>query len=833
MLPLFRHATLVNLVVIYLAVPARAEQLTKVEISQRGKAATALVDLPGRGTGTAFCVHPSGLFVTNEHVVRRREAAEIKLIVDAGLETQRILPASVVRADKDLDVALLRVETEGELPSLPLGSVEAVTELMDVVAFGFPLGSALAADRKEYPAISVNAGNVSSLRQKEGELHRIQIDVSVTFGSSGGPVLDERGHVVGVVVSGVVGQRGLNLAIPVSHITRFLDAPDIQLAPPRLTRATLHEPLEFKAQVVSVVPGRKEPSVRLVLRSGDEQAREFPMTAKDGIYVATAVPVSRRNKDRVEVTVRLGAGMVLGLTDDLVLKVGGRPVKLSGVRRIELKPKPAALLADGKTVEGDIVGLGPAEVLVGDQNIKLDLSKALQIQVQPAAEVSVVTAAVVASVDGKEVARVEVPVPVQVEGSGSPADPSSVAITPPALAEEKVVKRLPEPFREMCLGGGGRYFIFHLPPVKRLAVFDINEARITGYIPVDDDRVSFAAGLESLVLGLPEKGVLERWSLSTFERELSAYPPFSDEVMVVLMGHASNRFVVVNGRFLDLTTLRPVPIHDERGNDVVWEPDKGRLVSADGTVFGTWSTRYSPGTATTFVLEGNVVKRYDEGAMGHIVPGPDGKTVFTAQGVASATLKRVGPDDALPGYCLPAVRGNYFLSLSSAEDGHGGSVTLHLLGHPRPISRLRTIEHGLKFNAWDREEFGVWRRIFLVPQANVIVVLPPTNDQLVLHKFDVDAALEQSGLDYLLVTSQPPRTAQAGKTFEYSPAVKARHTPVSVELNVGPPGMEVSKTGTLTWKVPADSRGDHEVILTVRDARGQEVFHTFAVRVVR
>src|SRR5437762_1035944 len=132
-----RPAGLAALAALMLTGPARADKPTKAEIGQWGKAATAFVDVSGRGTWSAFCVHPSGLFVTNEHVVRGKEKGDIKDVIDAGLTTQRILSATVIRADKDLDLALLRVASKDELPSLPLGSSDRVTELMDVVAFGF------------------------------------------------------------------------------------------------------------------------------------------------------------------------------------------------------------------------------------------------------------------------------------------------------------------------------------------------------------------------------------------------------------------------------------------------------------------------------------------------------------------------------------------------------------------------------------------------------------------------------------------------------------------------------------------------------------------------
>jgi S1-C subfamily serine protease len=385
---------------------ARADKLTRAEIGKLGKAVTAYVEVPGRGSGTAFCVHRSGLFVTNDHVVRGQEAAGIKVVIDSGLKTQRVLPATVVRAEKDADLALLRVSSKDELPSVPLGPDDDLTELAEVVGFGFPLGAALAGGKNEYPAISVNAGNVSALRRKGGDVQFIQVDVSVTYGNSGGPVLDESGTVVGVIVSGVPGQRGLNMAIPVRRVRRFLAAPEIQFTAPELTFATIDRPARFEARVVSFVPGAKEPDVRLTLQAGDERPRSFNMTNRDGVFVVTATPAPRRTDARVEISINFDAGTVSGVIDNVVLKVGGKPVKVGEVRQIELKPKPRAVLADGTAVEGEVAGLGPTEVSLGGEKATLDLRKATHLTITPQGTVGVVMATVIASVDGTEVARV-------------------------------------------------------------------------------------------------------------------------------------------------------------------------------------------------------------------------------------------------------------------------------------------------------------------------------------------------------------------------------------------------------------------------------------------
>jgi Trypsin-like peptidase domain len=389
--------------------PLYADKLTKAEIGKLGKAATAYVEVE-EGSGTAFCIHPSGLFVTNEHVVRGLEKAKIKVVIDGSLKTERVLLATVARVDRNLDLALLRVSTKEELPSVALGTTEGISELMDVVAFGFPLGSALSPDGKEHPAISVNSGNVSALRRKGGELQFLQVDVSVTFGSSGGPVLDENGKVVGVIVAGVPGERGINLAIPVNALQRFLNAPEILLTPTELTAAMLNKPLEFKAKVVSFIPGAKEPTLRLVLQTDEVKPRELPMSKRDGMFVATATPVEMTDDGRVEVSIRMQSGMIVGRADNANFKVGDRSVKFSDARRIEFKPKSRALLADGTIVEGAIAGLDTVEVSLGQQAIKVELRDAGQISVTQPVPVGLVRATVIATVDDKEVGRIEAPI---------------------------------------------------------------------------------------------------------------------------------------------------------------------------------------------------------------------------------------------------------------------------------------------------------------------------------------------------------------------------------------------------------------------------------------
>jgi hypothetical protein len=73
----------------------------------------------------------------------------------------------------ELDLALLQVSGQKECPTLKIGTEDGLTELAEVIAFGYPFGTGLAVGKKEKPAISVNVGSITSLRLKAGELHRM------------------------------------------------------------------------------------------------------------------------------------------------------------------------------------------------------------------------------------------------------------------------------------------------------------------------------------------------------------------------------------------------------------------------------------------------------------------------------------------------------------------------------------------------------------------------------------------------------------------------------------------------------------------------------------
>ena len=201
------------------------EPLTRQELGRLGKAATALIENPVRGGfGSAFCIHSSGLFITNEHVVRGGGA--ITVVVRSGKKDPVQLPRGGHPRRQGTRPGPAPCRGRAGRRQARIAHAGLRRRLGRAGRTGgvrLPVRRDLA-PKGEYPTISINVGSVTSLRRKDGELFRIQLDAALNPGNSGGPVLDKAGQVVGVVVSGVQG-AGVNFAIPITHVSKFAAAP--------------------------------------------------------------------------------------------------------------------------------------------------------------------------------------------------------------------------------------------------------------------------------------------------------------------------------------------------------------------------------------------------------------------------------------------------------------------------------------------------------------------------------------------------------------------------------------------------------------------------------
>jgi len=162
--------------------------------------------------GSGFILAPDGHVLTNAHVVDNADDITVKL------QDGREFSARVVGKDKMSDVAILKIDAKG-LPALKIGDSNKLKVGEWVVAIGSPFGF-------EH---TVSAGVISGITRNLNEgstVPFIQTDVAINPGSSGGPLLNLQGEVVGMnsqIYSQNGGYMGLSFAIPINVVMNVED----------------------------------------------------------------------------------------------------------------------------------------------------------------------------------------------------------------------------------------------------------------------------------------------------------------------------------------------------------------------------------------------------------------------------------------------------------------------------------------------------------------------------------------------------------------------------------------------------------------------------------
>src|SRR5205807_9788233 len=132
------------------------------------------------------------------------------------------------------------------------------------------------------------------------------------------------------------------------------------------------------------------------------------------------------------------------------------------------------------------------------------------------------------------------------------------------------------------------------------------------------------------------------------------------------------------------------------------------------------------------------------------------------------------------------------------------------------------------------DQLGLPKRVWLIPDAKVLLTLPTTNDSVHLTRFDLDEALNKSGTDYLFVASDAPTGARKGDRYTHQLVVKSKRGGAKCKLDAGPPGMTVTPDGKIECTVPGDfADGTATVISSVSDVSGQDVVQTFKSTLAR
>lgn len=212
-----------------------------------------------RSSGSGFIIHPDGYIITSNHVIDRSDEIIIRLLND---KTE--YKAKVIGKDKKTDLALLKIDAKAKLPVVYFGDSDAIEVGQWVVAIGnqFELGQTVTAG-----IISAKSRRIPSKDSGPYDQY-IQTDASINPGSSGGPLFNIRGQVIGVNTAiftpgrgGVGFNIGIGFAIPSNLVQEVVE----QLKEKgRVTRSMLGVIVQPIDQTMAQALGLASPSGALV-----------------------------------------------------------------------------------------------------------------------------------------------------------------------------------------------------------------------------------------------------------------------------------------------------------------------------------------------------------------------------------------------------------------------------------------------------------------------------------------------------------------------------------------------------------------------------------------
>ena len=186
-----------------------------VELAQNSRPAVVQIRVNGQDNsptqgsrGSGFFIDPEGYILTAQHVIDKAKEIEVRTA-----DGQR-LAARLVVADSQLDLALLKIQSDRDVPVLTLGNSEGIQVGDLAIVFSYPFG------RESSMSLGIISRAGRTYPDSAGYDY-VQTDAGAYPGVSGGPLLNSQGHVVGMIT--MASERGnLGFATPINLIKKIL-----------------------------------------------------------------------------------------------------------------------------------------------------------------------------------------------------------------------------------------------------------------------------------------------------------------------------------------------------------------------------------------------------------------------------------------------------------------------------------------------------------------------------------------------------------------------------------------------------------------------------------
>src|SRR5438477_772173 len=173
-----------------------------------------------RSGGSGFIISPDGYILTNNHVVEGATKVDVHFGADTEGNGGHTVSAKIIGRDPATDIALLKIEVPGTLPTVPLGDSDHIRKGDWAIAIGNPFQFE---NTLTVGVISAKGRALGLSEETRSFENFIQTDAAINFGNSGGPLLNINGEVVGIntAIRGG-GAQGLGFATPINTAKRLL-----------------------------------------------------------------------------------------------------------------------------------------------------------------------------------------------------------------------------------------------------------------------------------------------------------------------------------------------------------------------------------------------------------------------------------------------------------------------------------------------------------------------------------------------------------------------------------------------------------------------------------
>jgi S1-C subfamily serine protease len=163
------------------------------------------------GSGSGFFVSTDGHIITNHHVIDGCDTTKVSF-------NSNQIDARILAVDKMNDIAILKTNIE-PVSIFPISNKD-VSLLEDVVVAGYPLGKQVSS------AIKTHKGVVTALAGAGDNYSNFQTDATINAGNSGGPIMNQKGNIVGIAVQTWVeeGVQGIHFGIKSSTLKTFANS---------------------------------------------------------------------------------------------------------------------------------------------------------------------------------------------------------------------------------------------------------------------------------------------------------------------------------------------------------------------------------------------------------------------------------------------------------------------------------------------------------------------------------------------------------------------------------------------------------------------------------